>query len=157
MLERFFQFISPYSAVLADFATIAGGISIVAGVLTWSKNRIRKKSFQFEINSIRSNYDSSLLQTSIRNFTDKTVCIIELKLIIGNTVCVAKERYSDGHDYSYRYFRNIIVPPFSSYDFDLIFDIKKSDLPRCAKLKAITTQKNISYKIPLLNRNKDQY
>jgi hypothetical protein len=146
---KIFEFIQPYASVLADIATIIGGISVTIGIFSLVVNRVNKKSFRLEVNSLRSNYGDALFRISVQNFTDKLTCIIEIKLIIKNQTYKAIERHWNSSDFFYKDFRNIQIFPFESKDFELLFYVEKNTLPKYVKFKVLTTQKNISYKVDL--------
>ena len=134
--------------IAASIASIFAAVSVIIGMVGIISNRLWKKNFTIVPRDLIRSPLGSCFDFTISNFTNHSLTIIEILLIL------------DGEQYPMQIIeqasmelltttplRNIPVSPYESKDVRILFKVSRRKLPNFIKIKVVTTQKTLKYKI----------
>ena len=136
--------------IAASITSIFAAISVIIGMLGIISNRLRKKKFTIVPRDLIRTPLGSCFDFTISNFTNHSLTIIEIFLIVDRKQYPMQmiENVSTNVLLPAP-LRNIPVAPYESKDVQILFEINRTKLPDFIKIKVVTTQKTLKYKISI--------
>lgn len=134
--------------IAASIASIFAAISVIVGMFGIISNRLRKKKFTIVPRKLFPTPLGSYFDFTISNFTNHSLTIIEILLILnGNQYPMQMIEQPVINLLSPAPLRNIPISPYESKDVRILFEVSRKKLPNIIKIKVVTTQKTMKYKI----------